>query len=510
MNFSVKQKMIAAYYSIVVMAISFGLILVGEMQKEDRDIKLISDKNFPASNSIEQIKFSFLDKLNSYLEFSKGDFDKGGQIWDRAENILNTELVSLRNLSVIENYLLDMIEKSNNQLNEIRDAFLGLRNTNKTTNSIDNNLLFSSQDKSKETIASIKPLLDTAEIELIRKVQQQLRLNEIKTKNIFTIFIFLSALGTLLLTLLLFILIRNIITPIKELVSVTEAVAKGDLKRFAYVKNKDEIGVLASSFNSMIKGLGDVLAKMQDAVNQISSASKEILAANHQQVSGAREQSVAISETTSAAKQLSKSAEQVGENVKKVSQVASHVMSGMVKIKDLIGKTGKIVTSLNEKSQKIGKITEVIDDVADQTNLLAVNASIEAARAGEQGRGFTVVADEIRKLADSTARSTKDITDLIEIIQHEMTNAIMSMEESIKSVEEEVKLSQDSSERVKEIFMSTTQQVSGSKQIAEAMVSIDEAMKQIAQAAQQSQIAAKQLTDLAQELKDTSGNFKAV
>jgi len=510
MNFSVKQKLILSYYSIAVLSISFGYILVNEMQKANSDIKSISDKNFPAGNSVEQIKFSLLDKLGSYLEFSKGDFDKGGQIWSSAENIFNTDLASLKSLAIIENDIIDMIEKSNNQLNEIKEELIGMKNANKITNSVDSNLLFSFQERSKEIIASVRPLLDNTEIELIRKVQQQLKLNEIKTKNIFMIFILLSALGTLTLTLIIFLLIRNIIVPINELVLVTEAVAKGNFKRFANVKNKDEIGVLANSFNAMLKGLGDILNKMQDAVNQISSASKEILAANHQQVSGAREQSVAISETTSAAKQLSKSAEQVGENVKKVSQVASHAMSGMLKIKELIGNTGKIITSLNERSQKIGKITEVIDDVADQTNLLAVNASIEAARAGEQGRGFTVVADEIRKLADSTARSTKDITDLIEIIQHEMTNAIMSMEESTKSVEEEVKLSQDSSERVKEIFMSTTQQVSGSKQIAEAMVSIDESMKQIAQAAQQSQVAAKQLTDLAQELKDTSGNFKAV
>jgi len=167
-----------------------------------------------------------------------------------------------------------------------------------------------------------------------------------------------------------------------------------------------------------------------------------------------------------------------------------------------------MVTSLGERSQKIGKITELIDDIADQTNLLAVNASIEAARAGEQGKGFTVVADEIRKLSDSTAKSTKDITDLVELIQHEMTNSIMAMESSVKSVDEEAKLAQQTAERSKEIAMSANQQISGSKQISDAMLNIDEAMKQVAAGAQQSQAAVKQLTDLAKSLGALVGKFK--
>ncbi|MDD5432522.1 MAG: methyl-accepting chemotaxis protein [Candidatus Omnitrophica bacterium] len=301
---------------------------------------------------------------------------------------------------------------------------------------------------------------------------------------------------------------NNIANPIKKLAGVANTISGGDLTSEISIDNKDEIGQLAASFNTMQLNLKEIMSKIRDAANQITSASSEILAASQQQAAGAREQSAAVSETTSASKELSKSAEQVGENIKRVSEVAAHAMIGMAKIKEAIGKTGQIIASLSEKSQKIGKITEVIDDVADQTNLLAVNAAIEAARAGEEGKGFTVVADEIRKLADSTAKSTKDITALIEIIQHEMSNVIMSMETSVTSVDEETKLSQESAERAKEISMGTTQQVAGSKQIADAMSNIDEAMKQIAQSSQQSQVAVKQLTGLAQDLKNVSGKFK--
>lgn len=258
----------------------------------------------------------------------------------------------------------------------------------------------------------------------------------------------------------------------------------------------------------VLRTINKANALLFNAVNQITSAGNVFFAAAEEQVTGARDQSSAVAETTSAAKELASTSEQVGDSIKRVSQAAAHALAGMAKIKEAIGKTNVMITSLGEKSQQIGNITELIDDVADQTNLLAVNASIEAARAGEQGRGFTVVADEIRKLADSTAKSTKDITSLIELIQHEMTNSIMSMETSVNSIDEEAKLAQQTAESAKEIAMTTSQQILGSKQIADAMINIDEAMKQIAVGAQQSQIAVKQLMDLAAELKKFTISLK--
>ncbi len=317
----------------------------------------------------------------------------------------------------------------------------------------------------------------------------------------------ISIVITIIVIVIAVFIATRMVRPLKQLSSVAEEVATGDLTKSISVKTGDEIGALARSFRTMVEGLGRTVTKIKDAVSQMGSASREILAASQQQAASAREQSSAVSETTAAAMEMAKSAEEVGVNIKKVAQAANHALVGMARIKDAINKTGGIVTSLSEKSQKIGKIIELIDDVADQTNLLAVNAAIEAKRAGEQGAGFTVVADEIRKLSDSTTKSTKDITDLIELIQNEISNAIMSMEQSVTSVDEEISLAKDTAESSKEISMSANQQVGAARQIAEAMGSIDEAMKQVAQGAQQSQDAAKQLAELGAELRGSAEKF---
>ncbi len=304
------------------------------------------------------------------------------------------------------------------------------------------------------------------------------------------------------------VIARGISKGVTGLARSVARVADGDLTGTVTLKRNDEIGLLAGSFQKMLENLNGALLQTREAVSRITSSGQEIVAAGVEQGASAQEQSAAINETTAASEELSQSAQQVGETIKKVSQAANHALVGMAQLKESIEKTGKVITSLSEKSREIGEITGLIEDVADQTNLLAVNAAIEAARAGEQGRGFAVVAEEMRKLSDSTTSSAKDITGLIEIIQHEVSNSIMAMEESVSRVDEESRLAQETAAGAKEISMSANQQAVSSRQIAEAMANINEAMKQITAGSQQTQAAARELTDLAGELRERTDRFK--
>ncbi|MBT3394102.1 MAG: methyl-accepting chemotaxis protein [Waddliaceae bacterium] len=300
---------------------------------------------------------------------------------------------------------------------------------------------------------------------------------------------------------------KKIATPVLQISGLAAEVSQGDLTKSIAVESHDEIGALSKSFTAMVDDLNNIISQIQKGSSEIAASSAEILSSSQQQVANANEQAAAINQTASSTQEMMTSAEQVGENIAEVAKSATHAMEGMAKIKEAISKTGVIVTSLNEKSQKIGQITDVINEVTNQTNLLAVNAAIEAKRAGEYGLGFTAVADEIRKLSDSTAKSTKDITALIEIIQHEMSNAIISMEESANSVEEEERVAEETAARTKEISMSSNQQISTSNQISEAMNEINAAMSQITQGAQESTTAAQAMAELGEALKKMVDKF---
>jgi methyl-accepting chemotaxis protein len=194
----------------------------------------------------------------------------------------------------------------------------------------------------------------------------------------------------------------------------------------------------------------------------------------------------------------------------------------MEKIKQSFLETAKKIEALGEKSQAITEVVTLIEDIANQTNLLSLNAAIEAARAGEAGKGFAVVADAIGKLADRTTKSTKDIADLIKGIQQDTSSAVMSMEESTKETEKGTSLAQEAGKSLKEIVgafehvaqsakeiaLANQQQTSGSEQISKAMVGIDQIMKLSAAGAKQSTESARQLASLAEELKKAVAQFK--
>ncbi|GAB6283063.1 MAG: hypothetical protein STSR0008_18180 [Ignavibacterium sp.] len=240
----------------------------------------------------------------------------------------------------------------------------------------------------------------------------------------------------------------------------------GDLSVSLSKENEDEIGIIFDGFNRMISKIKNIVEHIFDLSTVIASSSAQISSTAEEMSSGSREQVSHSGEVASAMEELSASIIENSRNAGNVAQISEQAVEiaktggesinetivEMKKMAEVVNNSSVVVKELGKSSEQIGEIISVISDIADQTNLLALNAAIEAARAGEHGRGFAVVADEVKKLAEKTAKSTKEIKDIINKIQQNATSAVDVMATGMNEVEEGIKVADKAGNALNEII----------------------------------------------------------
>jgi methyl-accepting chemotaxis protein len=325
----------------------------------------------------------------------------------------------------------------------------------------------------------------------------------------------------------------KMVTYLKEMAGVSEAIAAGDLR--VDVKPRSNHDTLGNAFSRMVDGLVGLVRSVRDASSQVASASSQVAGASEDSakiglqassaidevtstmhemsvnvqnmVKSTQVQASSVSETSASIDQMVASIQRVADTAKVLLDISNRsreevhsgittmekATDGLTRINTTITSSGEIIGALGQRADDIGKIIEVIDDLAEQTNLLALNAAIEAARAGEHGLGFAVVADEVRKLAEKSAQSTKEISELIQSIQKEARKAVENMERSTSIVNEGLELGTELNAALKkisnvvtevykfaqEIGAATNEQSHGSSQIARATTRLNEITHEI-------------------------------
>ncbi|MCX8030081.1 MAG: methyl-accepting chemotaxis protein [Thermodesulfovibrionales bacterium] len=540
-NLKVRNKLLAIFAIILFLSLGTSLINYIEFKQVKDNLRLIVEDRYVKVNKLNEIKGDILTiaeilrnilliddqkQIDSYIskvrevQAAVGDKLKylEGVIRSEEGKKLFSELKTAREEYIKEREKQFSLLKEGKK-KEAKESLLGgvANAQNKYLNTVEKNIQF--QEK----------MMDKTVKEADSDYRQSI-----------IIMIISSIISFIILAFSTIILTKSISNPLTKCTSVAESISEGDLTKKLEVDqnriSKDEVGKLTLATSIMSEKIKGMLSELKITADTLASASQQLSASSEQMSRGVAEQSGRASQIATSSTEMSQTVIDIAKNASSIAasavdtakiaksgqEIVDKAVSEVKAIAQTVSESAGLMTSLGEKSKQIGDIVNVIKDIADQTNLLALNAAIEAARAGEQGRGFAVVADEVRKLAEKTSKATSEIATMISAIQNEVQKAVNSMNEGTKRVEIGVEYSSNAGKALNDIVKSvdnlqsmvqqiasaTEEMSSVSEQISNDIETIANVSKETSTASEQIAQSSSDLARLATKLTDLVRQFK--
>jgi len=350
-------------------------------------------------------------------------------------------------------------------------------------------------------------------VEAFLKIQEErkaVRLKDAQSAETFAALVMycLMAGALLIAVAMAFLITRSISRSLAYAMNSVEQVAKGDLTANIEVTSQDEIGQLLQSLKKMNASLGTIVSEVRSSSDSVSTASEQISIGNAELSARTEQQASSLEETAASMEELASTVRQNAQNAKQATEFAVSAAELAGKGGEVVGRVVKTMEEIQASSKKISEIIGVIDGIAFQTNILALNASVEAARAGEQGRGFAVVASEVRNLAQRSATAAKEIKGLISDSVQNVDAGAELVDEAGRTITDVVTSVKRVSGAIAEIAAATGEQSTGINQVNEAVTELDRVTQQNAQLVDESASASESAKQQAIRLAEAVAVFK--
>jgi len=479
----------------------------------------MSEQRFEQFQAITQAKEAFIlarYEVRGYTATTNAETEQ------KAVGQLDAAIASLKQLNVhFAATQQDALRQLETALTNYRSALQAYKNAN------------------SEAVQARKEMTDqgTAIVNTSEQLYQiQLDRRDIESAQARTFQLISTLLALLVGVIAAVIITRQITRPLQETLAVVERIASGDLTQNVTVTRRDELGVLQQGIARMGVTLRDLISGIRDGVTQIASAAEELSAVTEQTSAGVNSQKVETDQVATAMHEMTATVQEVARNAEEASQAAAaadgearegdkvvnEAIAQIERLASEVVRSTEAMSVLQQESDKIGSVMDVIKAVAEQTNLLALNAAIEAARAGEAGRGFAVVADEVRGLAQRTQKSTEEIEGLVAGLQNGTQQVAAVMNNSRALTDSSVALTRkagDSLENItrtvsniqsmnQQIAAAAEQQSAVAEEISRSIINVRDVSEQTAAASDETAASSVELARLGGQLQQMVSHFR--